>query len=71
MKKRGSGRWSVNIILLIMLMGKLLENKVDEGVRRGEEMVPGEYSGRRSEKRSGRGSWECQHDTVNGKVSYK
>ena len=56
-KKSGSGRWSVNIILL---MGRLLGNKVVGGVRTGAEMVPGEYSGRRSENRKWEGSWKCQ-----------
>ena len=41
-KKCGSGRLSVNIILINV---KVLKNKVDRWVRTGVEMVPRDYSG--------------------------
>ena len=34
-----------------------------------ERMVPADHSEKRSEKKSRNGSWECQHNAVNGKIT--
>ena len=50
-KKNGSGRWRVSIILV---MGRVLGNKVEARVRTRVKMALGEYNGTGSKNKVGR-----------------